>query len=79
MNVTINAKFEQYVQDKISNGEYQAPGEVVHDALRLLQKHDQLRQDIAVGIEQADRGESVPLDMEAIKAKGRELLAQRNG
>jgi antitoxin ParD1/3/4 len=78
MNVTISAEFEQYVH-KINSGKYQAPGEVVHDALRLLQKHDQLRQDIAVGIEQADRGESVPLDMESIKARGRELLAQRDG
>jgi antitoxin ParD1/3/4 len=78
MNVTINQELEQYVQDKISSGKYQSSSDVIHDALRLLQKHDQLRQDILVGIEQADRGESKPLDVDAIKAQGRELLAQRN-
>ncbi|MDP6353478.1 MAG: type II toxin-antitoxin system ParD family antitoxin [Planctomycetota bacterium] len=78
MNVTINQELEQYVQDKIGSGKYQTPSDVIHDALRLFQKHDQLRQDIAVGVEQADRGESKPLDVDAIKARGRELLAQRN-
>ena len=42
-------------------------------ALRL----EQLRREIDIGIEQLDRGEGRPLDIEAIKAEGRRRLARR--
>ncbi|MEK7677202.1 MAG: hypothetical protein AAB676_15345 [Verrucomicrobiota bacterium] len=34
----------------------------------------ELKRDIAIGIEEADRGEVAPLDIEAIKAEGRRRL-----
>jgi hypothetical protein len=37
---------------------------------------EQLRPEIAIGIEQADRGELFPLDFESIKVEGRQLLSQ---
>jgi antitoxin ParD1/3/4 len=50
---------------------------VVREALRLLEERDQLRElkleelrkFVAVGIEQADRGEVAPLDMDATLAR----------
>jgi hypothetical protein len=48
-----------------------------HD-LHLL-RLEELRRGIAIGIEQADRGEVAPLDMQAILARSRERLeAQGN-
>ena len=35
---------------------------------------DALRAEIAIGIEQADRGEIAPLDAEAVKAEGRRRM-----
>ena len=36
-----------------------------------------LKNEIAIGIEQAERGEVAPLDIEAIKAEGRRRLAEK--
>lgn len=37
---------------------------------------EELRREIAIGIKEADRGEVAPLDIEGIKRKVRERLAQ---
>jgi antitoxin ParD1/3/4 len=84
MQVYLPAELEAFVQRLIDSGAYCAPSEVVHDALWLLKdqadlykvKLVELRKLIAVGIEQADRGEVAPLNMEAIKAKAALRLQQ---
>lgn len=43
----------------------------------LKARHDRLRQDVQAAIAQSDRGESEPLNIEAIKAEGRERLEGR--
>jgi hypothetical protein len=37
----------------------------------------ELKREVAIGIEQLERGESAPWDAEEIKAKGRQILEQR--
>ncbi len=67
MNVSLTPELEQFVQEKVKSGRYLSASEVVREALRLLQEEDQIRQlrleklrkEIAIGIEQADRGEVV--------------------
>lgn len=44
------------------------------DALRQI-KMEQLRKDIAVAVEAAERGEVAPLDVEDIIARGKKRLA----
>lgn len=44
----------------------------------LKTRHETLRQDVQAAIAQSERGESEPLDIEAIKVEGRERLAGRN-
>jgi antitoxin ParD1/3/4 len=73
-----------FVQDLIDTGRYPSPEEVIHDALWLLKdqadlralKLAELRKQIAIGIEQADRGEVAPLDMNAVLAEAMRLLQQ---
>jgi antitoxin ParD1/3/4 len=75
---------EAFVQDLVNTGRYSSVEEVVHHALWLLKdqtdframKLAELRKQIAVGIEQADRGEVAPLDMNAILAEAMQLLQQ---
>ena len=87
MNVSLTPELEQLVQEKVRSGRYLSASEVVREALRLLEERDQirtlkleeLRKFIAVGIEQAERGEVAPLDVAATLAGVRERKAKRPG
>jgi antitoxin ParD1/3/4 len=62
---------------------YHSASEVIREALRLLKERDEwrqhrleeLRREIAIGLEQADRGETRPFDAEDLKRRVRERLA----
>jgi antitoxin ParD1/3/4 len=79
MNVSLTSELEQLIHKKVESGLYLSASEVVREALRLLDerdkvqtmKIDQLRREIRIGIEQADRGEVGPLDAQATLAKVR--------
>ncbi|MCL1468792.1 type II toxin-antitoxin system ParD family antitoxin [Argonema galeatum] len=80
MNVSLTPELEKFVQEKVKSGRYLSASEVVREALRLLQEEDQIRQlrleklrkEIAMGIEQLDRGEGV--DGERVFASLREKI-----
>lgn len=65
MNVSLTPELEKFVQQKVKTGRYLSASEVIREALRLLEERDmqrlmrieKLRQEVAVGIEQSDRGE----------------------
>ena len=67
MNVTLPPELEQFINRKIESGQYFCESEVILEGLRLLRDRDELdkmrletlRKEIAIGIEQADRGELV--------------------
>ncbi len=85
MNVSLTPELEKLVNDKVQSGLYNSASEVVREALRLLKEQDalkayrveELRKEIARGIEQANRGEVTPLDIEAIKAEGRKRIGKK--
>jgi antitoxin ParD1/3/4 len=79
MNVALSPELEELVDSKVNSGHYGSASAVVSDALQLLDEWDrmqearlvELKRDVRRGLEQLDRGESAPLDIEAIKAKAR--------
>src|SRR5581483_6378523 len=79
MNVSLTPELEEFVVQKVQSGLYQTASEVVRDGLRLLrerdelhrQKLDELRKDIAVGIDEIDRGKVAPLDARETLARAR--------
>ncbi|TQV65748.1 type II toxin-antitoxin system ParD family antitoxin [Exilibacterium tricleocarpae] len=83
MNVSLTSELENYVKAKVATGMYNSVSEVMREALRLMEERDAmqavrleaLRQDINKGLDSLEREGSKPLDMEAIKAKGRTTLA----
>ena len=85
MNVSLTPELEELVNKKVNTGLYHSASEVVREGLRLLKEQDELRQlrleelkkHVAIGIDQLDRGQRAPLDIEQIKAKGRKQLAQK--
>ncbi len=86
MNVSLTKEFESYVNDKVESGLYQTASEVIRDGLRLMKERDELhqtklaelRREIALGAEQAERGQVRVFDEElvaTIKREGRQRLA----
>jgi antitoxin ParD1/3/4 len=43
MNVNLTPELEKLVQNKVRTGRYNSASEVVREALRLLEDHDQVR------------------------------------
>ena len=67
MNVSLTPELEQFVNAKVETGRYNSASEVVREALRLLEEHDQARAAQLTGFNQQlgrrlaslDRGEQV--------------------
>jgi antitoxin ParD1/3/4 len=81
MTIQLSGDREQLVRSLVEGGQFASEDEVIDEALRLLQERDdqaklaQLRREIAVGIEQADRGELAPFDPQATLARIRSRQA----
>ncbi len=83
MNVHLGPVFDDFVADLLKSGYYQTQSEILREGLRLLKEREEvkqlrlaeLRREIAVGAEQADRGEFV--DGPEAFAKIRRRSAQR--
>lgn len=71
MKAVLTPELEQWIHKKVETGTYLSASEVVREALRLLDERDKLqamkfeeiRKEIQIGIDQADRGEVAPLDL----------------
>ena len=78
MSVTIPAEFEAFVERAIASGRYRSEGEVFANALRLLSERERrwlaMREDIQAGLDDIERGDVAPLDVEDIKQRGRQRL-----
>jgi antitoxin ParD1/3/4 len=90
MNVSLTSELEQYVARKVESGLFQSASEVVRAGLRLLREQDELhqtrleelRRELAIGIEQADQGRTKPFTaetVERIKDRGRVRFAAKAG
>jgi len=77
MKVSLNPELERFVEEKVRAGQYQSADEVVNSAVAMLRQQEtlsaediaELRREIAIGLEQLDRGESAPWDAAALKDK----------
>jgi antitoxin ParD1/3/4 len=67
MNVNLGPTLDQFVTSLLKTGLYQSQSEVLREALRLLKQREEwksvrlaeLKRKIALGIDQADRGDLV--------------------
>lgn len=67
MTIALTPEFEALVQQKIAAGEYADESEVIQEALRLLNRRDELqrlRASIDLTDEQIERGDAVELTPE---------------
>jgi antitoxin ParD1/3/4 len=83
MTVTLTPELEAFVSSKLAAGQYEDANAVICEALRMLREQEEqdqnnleeLRREIAVGIEDLEQGRSAPMDALAILAEVREELA----
>jgi antitoxin ParD1/3/4 len=67
MNVNLGTVFDKFIAELVKSGMYQSQSEVVREGLRLLKEREEvrklrlaeLREEIAIGSAEADRGELV--------------------
>lgn len=82
INVSLPEELLRFIKAKVETGRYTSSSEVVREALRLLEKHDEqeaeklrwLQQAWKEGVESGDVGE---VDLAAIKAEGRRRLSAK--
>lgn len=82
MNVSLTPELEKFVGNKVESGRYNSASEVVREALRLLEEHDQARgaqmaafnQELGRRMDSLDRGEHVEptVARERLQRKSRE-------
>ena len=86
MNVSLTPELERLVNKKVQSGMYSSASEVVREALRLLKEQEELRRrrleelrrEVGIGLEQANRGEVAPLDIAKIKSRLRKRLQKQD-
>ncbi len=67
MSSSLSPENERFLDHAVSTGMYHDRGEALDRAVELLRRREQLIRDVNSGIEQLQRGEGVPLDIEQIK------------
>lgn len=85
MNISLTPELERFVNEQVASGMYHSASEVLRDGLRHLidkrrvrnDKIAELRRELDIGIEQSERGEVIPFEVESLIAEGRDLIAAR--
>jgi putative addiction module CopG family antidote len=81
MQISLPPEIEELVKKKLKNGEYRSADELVTEALRLLSKLDErkissIRKDLALAIDQMDRGDYSDYDEHTIDQLFEEISAE---
>jgi len=83
LKISLTRELEQFVARKVASGSYRNASEVIREGLRVLREHEKsrkdavqnLRREILIGIQQADRGKTSPFNdatLRRIKTRGRQ-------
>ena len=83
MNVSLTPELEQFIQSQLESGKFTSVDEVMAAGIKLLEEREriykgrfeELRKEIMIGIEAADRGELI--DGETVLCELREKLQRR--
>ena len=67
----LSPDLEQYVQQKVASGQFASQEEFALEAMRLYRdlevRHESLKGDVQAALEQSQKGQSEPLDVDSIK------------
>ncbi|HSU68579.1 MAG TPA: type II toxin-antitoxin system ParD family antitoxin [Tepidisphaeraceae bacterium] len=85
MNVRIHPHLVEFIEEQIRKGRYASPDDVVNSALQHLSTHiefppediEDLKRELEIGLEELDRGQTVPWDPEELWSEVERLHAER--
>ena len=73
MDITLKPQLRRYLAQKVNNGQFRSPSDVVNFALDRLKQDERdlewLRQELQKGIGSLDRGAGEPWDLEEQKSR----------
>jgi len=83
VNISLTPELDAFLQARVNSGRYQTTSEVVREALRLLERHEQerdyaflqLKAKLEQGAAEAERGEL--LDGDKVFGELREMIEER--
>ena len=83
MNITLSPELKRFVEAKIGNGRYAAAGDVVREAVRLMEARDRLASGLQVGAIEPEllanlgqQGGDIELLIALINSSGRIIFGQ---
>lgn len=83
MSPSLTADLRQYVEQKIKRGEYASEEDLYADAVRTMKEQEErivwLRKEIQIGLDELERGEGAPWDLQETKKRLSERLRQARG
>jgi putative addiction module CopG family antidote len=62
MNINLPPEQEAFIDQLVSCGQFASPDEAISESIRLLVARERLREQVQIGIEQADRDDVVSHD-----------------
>ncbi len=82
MNISLTEKLERFIAEQVKAGRYRSASEVVREALRLLQGHEEVQRlklkALRAAIEEGfASGPAQPLDMDAVIREARQRYARK--
>ncbi len=69
MSIDISPENERYIDHAVATGMFRDRSQALNAAIELLKQREQLIRDVNLGIEQLEKGQGKPLDVEAIMAQ----------
>ena len=80
MTITLTPEMEHLVQSKVQSGLFGSPADVVYEGLLLLDQEEarfeELKNELAVGVQQAETGQVKAFNPEGLKARVRQELTK---
>ncbi len=73
MAIEVSKELEAELESRLKTGRYRSAEELLRDALSLVDERDAIREAVAQGAAEADRGEFV--DGEAVMNEARQLIS----
>lgn len=81
MSKTYPPELQEFVQHELATGLFRSEDELLVAALTvyrdLKHRHEELRRDVRRSLDQAERGEAQPMDIDAILAEAHRRHAER--
>ena len=62
MNINLPPDQQAFIENLVQSGRFASADEAIRECVRLLVSREQLREQVAIGIEQADRGDVMDHD-----------------